>query len=159
KASLLLKAQLEGVTSLRPVGDDFRWYIRLRCLNCGDETPELVYVCLDEEHEIHGSRGTAHLVIKCKLCHRENTLSILPDSIASYDLDDSNKFKSIVVFDCRGVEPTEWSPRIGWACAGAETGTQFPEVNLTELDWSDFDEKAKASVGVYEVEYKFTHTK
>jgi hypothetical protein len=36
------------------------------------------------------------------------------DSLASYNFADSNKFKTIVVFDCRGVEPVEFSPRNGW---------------------------------------------
>jgi hypothetical protein len=38
----------------------------------------------------------------------------LGDSLATYNFADSNKFKTIVVFDCRGVEPVEFSPRNGW---------------------------------------------
>jgi len=36
----------------------------------------------------------------------------MPDSIKAYTADDSNKFKTIVVFDCRGVEPVDFSPRV-----------------------------------------------
>ena len=38
----------------------------------------------------------------------------LEDSLASYNQVDNNKFKTIVVFDCRGMEPVEFSPRNGW---------------------------------------------
>ena len=27
--------------------------------------------------------------------------------------DDSNKFKTMVAFDCRGLEPVDFSPRVG----------------------------------------------
>ena len=27
---------------------------------------------------------------------------------------DNNKAKTIVVFDCRGLEPVDFSPRMGW---------------------------------------------
>ena len=49
-----------------------------------------------------------------QLCSRENSIDILPDTIASYDMKDNNKFKTIVVFDCRGLEPVDFSPRNGW---------------------------------------------
>ena len=38
----------------------------------------------------------------------------LDDSLASYDMKENNQFKTIVVFDCRGIEPVEFSPRNGW---------------------------------------------
>lgn len=33
---------------------------------------------------------------------------ILPETITSYDMDDSDSFKSIAVFDCRGYMPVEF---------------------------------------------------
>ena len=49
-----------------------------------------------------------------QLCGRENSIDIIPDSITSYNITDNNKFKTIVVFDCRGLEPVDFSPREGW---------------------------------------------
>ena len=49
-----------------------------------------------------------------QLCGRENSIDILPESIAKYNMSDNNKFKTIVVFDCRGLEPVDFSPRNGW---------------------------------------------
>ena len=37
---------------------------------------------------------------------------ILKDTMKPYTADDSNKFKTVVVFDCRGVEPVDFSPRV-----------------------------------------------
>ena len=34
--------------------------------------------------------------------------------LLSYDMKDNNKVKTIVVFDCRGLEPVDFSPRMGW---------------------------------------------
>ena len=39
---------------------------------------------------------------------------ILRDTIKPYNAEDSNKFKTIVVFDCRGVEPIDFSPRVSY---------------------------------------------
>lgn len=42
------------------------------------------------------------------------------DHISSYNFDDgqSNRFKTIVAFDCRGLEPIDFSPRNGWTVKG-----------------------------------------
>ncbi|KAK3733949.1 hypothetical protein QZH41_010764 [Actinostola sp. cb2023] len=75
--------------------------------------------------------------------------------------DDSNQFKTMITFDCRGVEPTAFSPRVsyrlptGFVAEGAETSSKFTDINLSEMDWSDYDEKAKLSVGIYEVTSQF----
>ena len=81
------------------------------------------------------------------------------DTISQYTSDDSNTFKTIVGFDCRGLEPFDFSPRIGFIAEGLESGTKFNEVNLEEKEWVDYDEKSNQSVGVYELEYKFVTIK
>ncbi|KAH3793740.1 hypothetical protein DPMN_147259 [Dreissena polymorpha] len=84
---------------------------------------------------------------------RENSIDILPDSISSYNAEDTNQFETVVVFDCRGVEPVDFYPRV--RAEGEETGTPYPEVSLTEGEWVDYDEKKGESVGIYEIEQKF----
>ena len=37
---------------------------------------------------------------------------IMKESLRKYTDDDTNKFKTIVVFVCRGVEPVDFSPRV-----------------------------------------------
>lgn len=159
KIGLQIKANLENLTNLRPDGEDFRWYVRLKCASCGEETTEFQYLTLCDSQPLKGGRGHASMVLKCKLCGRENSIDILKDTIKPYTADDSNKFKTVVAFDCRGVEPVDFSPRVGFVAEGEETGTPFNEVELTTGEWCDYDEKKGESVGVYEIEHKFVTVK
>ncbi|XP_057299631.1 UPF0587 protein v1g245604-like isoform X1 [Hydractinia symbiolongicarpus] len=154
KIGLQFKSTLENLTNLKAEGDDFRWYVKTKCLNCGEETKAFIYLCLLENAPLKGGRGHASIVSKCKLCSRENSIDILKETITEYNIEHSGSFHTIVVFECRGMEPTEFSPRTGWSASGAETNSQFL-VDLTEGDWCDFDEKASVSVGIYEIEHKF----
>lgn len=65
----------------------------------------------------------------------------------------------MVTFDCRGLEPIDYSPRTGFAAEGVESGTQFNEINLEEKEWVDYDEKAQKSVGIYDLDFKFVTVK
>ncbi|XP_013405038.1 UPF0587 protein v1g245604 [Lingula anatina] len=159
KIGLQIKADLEHVSNLLASGDDFRWYLKLKCANCGEEGKEYQYLTLLENSPLKGGRGHASLVVKCKLCGRENSIDILKDTIVPYTAEDSGKFKTIVVFDCRGVEPTDFSPRTGFTTEGAESGTKFTEVTLTEKEWCDYDESANTEVGIYSLEHKFIKVK
>lgn len=153
--ALEIKADLENVTNLTPDGDDFRWYLKLKCLNCGEESKPFIYVTLLESVPLKGGRGHASVVSKCKLCSRENSIDILKNSINSYNIEDSGNFRAVVKFECRGMEPTDFSPRTGWVAKGAETTSQF-EVDLTEKEWYDFDEKASNPVSIVDLEYRFS---
>jgi len=128
-----------------------------------------------------GSRGQANLVTKCKMCSRDSSLGkffrylhiieifiepaiflfsdILPDTISKYTIEDSNKFKSIVSFDCRGLSIIDFSPRNGFKCCGIESNTKFEDVNLEEKEWVDYDERQNQPVGIYDVQYQFVTTK
>uniref|UniRef100_A0A6I8R5R5 CXXC motif containing zinc binding protein n=1 Tax=Xenopus tropicalis TaxID=8364 RepID=A0A6I8R5R5_XENTR len=143
KFALQFKASLENLTRLRPHGEDFRWFLKVGCYMF-DSVP------------LKGGRGSASMVQRCKLCSRENSIDILAASLHPYNAEDSETFKTIVEFECRGLEPVDFQPQAGFAAEGAETGTPFSEINLQEKDWTDYDEKAKESVGIYEVEHRFT---
>lgn len=121
------------------------------------------------------------------MCGRENSIDILPDTIASYKISDNNRFKTLVVFDCRGIEPVDFSPRNGWKVTdltcpgigvhchvevrgwretedhdddgGRETGTEFTDVDLTEKEWCEYDEKSGESTLISELEVKFVTVK
>lgn len=80
---------------------------------------------------------------------------ILKDTITPYNIEDSERFKTIVQFECRGLEPVDFQPQAGFSAQGAETTSQFPDINLQEKDWTDYDEKAGESVGIYEVTHNF----
>lgn len=44
--------------------------------------------------------------------------------------------------------------RDGWK-AKTEEGKVFPDVDLTEKEWADYDEKQDQTVGVYDVKCNF----
>lgn len=69
------------------------------------------------------------------------------------------EFKTIIVFDCRGIEPIDFSPRDGWIAVAEDSGTTFEDVDLSEKEWVDYDEKTKQSVGIYDIESKFIRQK
>lgn len=39
---------------------------------------------------------------------------IIPESLKSYNDEDQGKFKTVIQFDCRGMEPCEFSPRVNF---------------------------------------------
>ncbi|XP_074732120.1 CXXC motif containing zinc binding protein isoform X1 [Strix uralensis] len=185
RIGLQLRATLENITRLRAEGEDFRWYLKLKCGNCGEISEKWQYLRLMDSAPLKGGRGSATMVQKCKLCSRENSignvferswclvcaeedimpltstllifsfLDILSQTIKPYNAEDSEKFKTIVEFECRGLEPVDFQPQAGFAAEGAESGTPFNDINLLEKDWNDYDEKTKESVGIYEVTHKF----
>ncbi|XP_021056575.1 CXXC motif containing zinc binding protein [Meriones unguiculatus] len=155
KIALQLKATLENVTNLRPVGEDFRWYLKMKCGNCGEISEKWQYIRLMDSVALKGGRGSASMVQKCKLCARENSIDILSSTIKSYNAEDNEKFKTIVEFECRGLEPVDFQPQAGFAAEGVESGTVFSDINLQEKDWTDYDEKAQESVGIFEVTHQF----
>lgn len=79
--------------------------------------------------------------------------------IASYTAEDSSKFKTIVVFDCRGVEPVDFSPRTGWIVKAANNRQQYEDVDLSDDDWVEYDSKNNVSIGIYEIKSKFIKIK
>ena len=107
--------------------------------------------------------GEANFVSKCKLCSRVNSIDIVADSVTSYDAPDSNSWKTVVVVDCRGVEPVEFSPRNGWAARGwkdgEESGTSFEDVDLSEGDWEDYDDKLQEAARISEFESRLVQVK
>ncbi|GAB6022155.1 hypothetical protein CHUAL_006293 [Chamberlinius hualienensis] len=159
KVNLQLKAELENVSELIASGDDFRFYLKLKCTSCGDTPDTWQYVTVGEKTPLKGGRGEASLVVKCKLCQRENSLDIVDKSLKPYVAGEVEDFCSIITFDCRGVEPVDFSPRVGWTAKAAESSTIFKDVSLTEKEWVDYDEKTHTSVGIYNVQHRFTKSK
>nr|KAF6504561.1 CXXC motif containing zinc binding protein [Rousettus aegyptiacus] len=105
----------------------------MKCGSCGEISEKWQYIRQMDSVALKGGRGSASMVQKCKLCARENSIDILSSTIKSYNAEDNEKFKTIVEFECRGLEPVDFQPQ----------------------DWTDYDEKAQESVGIYEVTHQF----
>ncbi|VBB30769.1 unnamed protein product [Acanthocheilonema viteae] len=153
--ALQLKANMVNVTSLEPMSDwtKFRWHLKLKCTNCGEEPEHWQYVIEKEKFNTPGSRGAVNILEKCKLCNRMNTLDIVKDSFRPYK--NNNNYDELIKFDCRGLEPTDFDPRSEWRAIGTESGIVFENIDLTEKEWVDYDEKAAQPTEINEIHYRF----
>ncbi|RDA89046.1 hypothetical protein CP533_2360 [Ophiocordyceps camponoti-saundersi (nom. inval.)] len=142
--ALEIKAELEGVTNLRP--NDTKetpfWYMfKVQCTSCRETHSNFVGVNRFEANEMSGSRGEANFVWKCKNCKRESSASIKSAPVP-YQQSEPPKSRRILEFDCRGLEFTEFMPEGEWLAEGIDSGTKFTGIELVEGEWFDYDEKA-----------------
>lgn len=160
KIALQITCRLDNIEELRPSGSEFRWCLKFTCCNCGETSDKWNYVSSDNPARavVRGS-GVSHFVSKCKLCSRENSMTILDDSVQSFTQDDQGRFKTIVIFDCRGIEPSDFSAREGWVAKAVEGGKEFDEIDLSEGEWEDYCDKTMQPVGIYEIKHKFERIK
>nr|KAF6279154.1 hypothetical protein mMyoMyo1_010197 [Myotis myotis] len=90
----------ENVTNLRPVREDSRRYLELKCGHCGELSEKQQYIRLMDSVAQKGGRGSAPLVQKCKLCAREHSVEIPSSTIRSHSVEDNEKFSTIGAFEC-----------------------------------------------------------
>ena len=114
KIALQLKANLENVTDFQIASlENFVWYLKFECTKCHDRSDKYHDINLQESSSIAGSRGEANFLMKCKFCSQEGNVNIeLTKTPAIYTMEDSenHSFKTIVIFECRGLEPFDWQP-------------------------------------------------
>lgn len=135
KLGLQIAARLENVKSIEVCGTDFRWYIKTRCTNCGELSDKWQYVTVSETHEGRTGRSDCHMKAKCKGCTREVSLVILEDSIKPYvyNEDKEEDFQTIVVFEGRGVEVSEFEFRVINSKSKFLTDLTFPNLNFDDV--------------------------
>lgn len=159
RIALQIKVTFENVQELKPSGPEFRWYLKFTCSSCGETSDKWNYASISDSIPAQHGSAVNHFVSKCKLCSRENSMKIIEDSIKSYNVNDQNKFKTIIALDCRGLEPTDFSAREGWVVKAIDGGKEFENVDLSEGEWVDYCDKINKPVGVYEIEHKFERIK
>jgi hypothetical protein len=94
----------------------------------------------------NGSGSTAHFVWKCGLCKRESTAKFdAKNRPQAYTTDSNGGFAPFLEIDCRGLEFIGFDPRGMWTAVGVESGTRFDEVDLSDGEWVDYDEKVGTS--------------
>jgi len=114
KLGLQISARLENLERLEVCGEDFRWFIKTRCTNCGEVSDKWQYVAQNETQEGRTGRSECHMKAKCKGCSREVSLAIMDDSVKPYvfNEDKPENFQTIVVFEGRGLEVAEFDFRV-----------------------------------------------
>ena len=114
---------------------------------------------MQEERELTAGKGsTAHFVWRCSNCKRESSAKFDTVPPKPYSADANGQLEPLVVLDCRGLEFVGFNPRVNffsfsirasglivyqgiWKCKGLESNTPFTDVDLTEGEWTDYDEK------------------
>ncbi|TDZ23441.1 UPF0587 protein [Colletotrichum sidae] len=154
--ALILTAELNGVTNLRPddsEGNPFWYTFKVQCTSCREDHDKTVGVNRFENNEVSGSRGEANFVWKCKNCKRESTATIKA-APASYEQAEPAKQQKIIEFDCRGLEFTEFIPEGEWLADGLDSNTKFTGVELADGEWFDYDEKAGDEVSIKDLKWE-----
>lgn len=146
---LKITAELENLTDLQPEGgcDDpnFSYYFKMKCGNCGELTKKETYVSLNETVAV--AKGTTNLVQKCKFCGRDGTVTMISGKgrPLTQELSQLGKYSPLMQFDCRGYEPLEFVFGGGWKVESI-AGTKFKDIDLSEGEFAEYDEKGECPV-------------
>ncbi|KAL1489142.1 hypothetical protein ABEB36_014084 [Hypothenemus hampei] len=149
-----IKCRMENVEELKTNHPDHPFSLKLKCTGCGEVSNKWHIITEAETFPGKTGRSENNYIAKCKMCGRENSLDIVARSNASYTNGDSEKFKSIVSFECRGIEPVDYRPLSGWIVKVEGSSKVFENVDLSEKEWVEYDEEIQDSVGVYEFEFE-----
>ncbi|KAK0478243.1 hypothetical protein IW261DRAFT_1608495 [Armillaria novae-zelandiae] len=153
---LSIKAELENVTDLVPASENFEYFFQVKCNSCNEVHPKLVSVNRKETREVSGGKGaTANFVWRCGLCKRESSAKFDSSYLPQPYCAENGQFAPLLKIECRGLEFIGFDPSGTWKCVGM-TGQSFPEVDLNEGEWNDYDEKAALPVGVSDIGSKWT---
>ncbi|KAK1053696.1 hypothetical protein LTR33_014325 [Friedmanniomyces endolithicus] len=154
--AIAVTAELNGVTDLQPEDTEqtpFYHTFKVQCTSCREVHPNWVSVSRFETNEQSGSRGDANFVWRCKNCKREHSANIT-DTPKAYPQQSPAKAKNILTLDCRGLEFVEFKADGAWKATGVESGTKFADIDLTEGEWFDYDEKAGEEVSIKDVKWE-----
>eukprot|EP00898_Chlorokybus_atmophyticus_P001094 jgi/Chlat1/1986/Chrsp158S02314 len=152
---LEVKCELENLASLKPKPDT-PWVFSIKCGSCQERSDKESHMVQGETYDIPNSRGEANLVQKCKFCGRFGTINFVEEKGKTRA---SGEYAPFLLLECRGVEPVTWHPRDGYTAESAASATRFDDVDLSDGEFVDYDEKGKASVGVYNIQHRFRPTK
>ncbi|KAF8632535.1 hypothetical protein AX15_001751 [Amanita polypyramis BW_CC] len=157
RLQLAIKVELENVTNLQPASDDFDYFFKVKCTSCNEEHPKWVSMNRKEEYEVSGGKNaTAHFVWRCGLCKRESSAKFdLSVPVKPYTAENAQP-RQLLVMECRGLEFIGFDPNRGlWKCEGTK-GNVFSEVDLSEGEWSDYDEKVALPVCISSIESEWS---
>lgn len=155
KFTLQIKATLENCTNLHIPGPDYSWTVRLRCSSCSESSDKWHGILATQTFPLTGSKGDANFIIKCKLCGRQNSVNVLIGTFSQYTADHSESFNSFIGFDCRGVEPFDFSPRGELRCTSLDGARTYKNIDLSQGDWAEYDDVDNVPLGIYDFECKF----
>ena len=162
KLGLQIKCSLFNVTDFQPADkENFGWCLTLKCPQCGEKHKKDVFVSKSESHDVPGGRGTANFVMSCSLCKKHSSIEIV-DISPSYSSSDSEKLKTVMIADYRGIEPVTFKPEGEWTCSGEDSGSKFEIKDGAEIitdGWYDYDDEGGCEVSITEFSHNFIKIK
>lgn len=97
----------------------------------------------------HLSSGTMeHVIFKLS----EN--KVIKGPPKPYLIKSPPKWQNILEFECRGCEFVDFSPDGDWLVEGAESGTKFKDIDLSEGEWFEYDEKTGEEVLIKDIKWE-----
>ncbi|KAK0935017.1 hypothetical protein LTR48_003186 [Friedmanniomyces endolithicus] len=99
---------------------------------------------------IYATSKTLHRLSHSQREHSAN----ITDTPKAYPQQSPAKAKNILTLDCRGLEFVEFKADGAWKATGVESGTKFADIDLTEGEWFDYDEKAGEEVSIKDVKWE-----
>eukprot|EP01041_Mallomonas_annulata_P000662 gene662-1279_t len=148
---LKIKADLENVKQLMPVPDN-NWQFNVKSMD--GEVREGITFSSSDSIDLEGSRGTANFIMRWKGSREQCYIKVVDvkKCDGTYKIDDSGNFVTILGLECRGLEPLAWLPSTDFI---AETNNgKFMETDLSDNDWTDFDDEYDEPISVLNLEYK-----
>jgi hypothetical protein len=83
------------------------------------------------------------------------TLSLaIKSAPTAYVQQEPAKAQRILEFECRGCEFSDFKPEGNWEAKGIDSNTVFKDIDLSEGDWFDYDEKAGAEVSIKDLKWE-----
>lgn len=150
---LLMKADLEGIAKLEPVpGNNWKFNIR----SSGGHERNGITVSSADEMEIEGSRGTANFIVRFDKGSDPSYIKLVEPKIKGFDgsYSKSGEWVTILAMECRGLEPVDWVPSVDFD-AISNSGKRFEGIDLSDKDFSDYDDEADEAVSILNLEWKF----
>lgn len=89
KIALQIKATFENIEELSANSPGYNFLLKIKCLNCGEESDK--WHDVNEEITVETARSQTNFLMKCKFCSRENSMDVLAGSsgeltLISYNL-------------------------------------------------------------------------
>eukprot|EP00597_Dinobryon_sp_UTEXLB2267_P002109 CAMPEP_0170059712 /NCGR_PEP_ID=MMETSP0019_2-20121128/1902_1 /TAXON_ID=98059 /ORGANISM="Dinobryon sp., Strain UTEXLB2267" /LENGTH=152 /DNA_ID=CAMNT_0010265061 /DNA_START=50 /DNA_END=508 /DNA_ORIENTATION=+ len=147
-----MKAELENINKLIPIENNL-WKFNIKSQD-GMDSREGITVSKGDSLELSGSKGEANFIIKWNSSNPQSYIKIVDSKGVSgmYTADNAGKYVTILVLECRGIEPTSCIPGEDFS-AETSGGTVFSNIDLSDGDWAEYDEENDASVSITDVVY------
>lgn len=157
---LSIKCDLENIKQLVPIVNNL-WTFDIASSD-GSHTRESITINKQDEYELEGSKGTANFVIKFDKGAPASYIKLVDLKVkgkkgldGTYSTENSGNFHPILALECRGCEITKWIPCTDFnALPSSQRGLPFEAIDLSELEWAEYDEVGDESVSIMGLEYK-----